>query len=319
MSNNLIKDLWLIGTGPMSIEYCKVLKARKIDFQVIGRGQKSAKSFYDITEINPSVGGVENFLSKNPIKCSHAIVSVGVEELSSVTCKLIDYGIENILVEKPAGLNITQINTILEKALENQSKVFVAYNRRFYSSVIKAKEIICNDGGLLSFNFEFTEWSHEIEKLKKKKGIKESWFLGNSTHVVDLSFYLGGSPKKISTYSSGSLKWHPSSSIFSGSGISSKNALFTYNANWQSPGRWSVEFLTKKHRLILKPLEKLQIQEIGSIEIENFENIDYSMDESYKAGLYYMIKSFLGSTENLCTIKEHSDNCKYYNMIANYS
>ena len=209
MSNNLIKDLWLIGTGPMSIEYCKVLKARKIDFQVIGRGQKSAKSFYDITEINPSVGGVENFLSKNPIKCSHAIVSVGVEELSSVTCKLIDYGIENILVEKPAGLNITQINTILEKALENQSKVFVAYNRRFYSSVIKAKEIICSDGGLLSFNFEFTEWSHVIEKLSEPQDVMENWLLCNSSHVIDLAFYIGGFPTTINAQKSGSLSWHP--------------------------------------------------------------------------------------------------------------
>ena len=41
----------------------------------------------------------------------------------------------------------------------------------------------------------------EIEKLNKVPGIKENWFLGNSTHVVDLAFYLGGKPKQISTIS----------------------------------------------------------------------------------------------------------------------
>lgn len=318
MSNNLINNLWLVGTGPMAVEYSKVLENEAIDIKVIGRGKKSAKEFFRITKINAAIGGVEAFISKKPKKCSHAIVSVGVEELANVTIALIEYGIKNILVEKPAGLNTKQINLILKKSKDRQANVFVAYNRRFYSSAIKAKEIIINDKGLLSFNFEFTEWSHEIEKLKKRKGIKETWFLGNSTHVVDLAFHIGGSPKKISTYHNGSLKWHPSASIFSGSGISTKNALFTYNANWQSPGRWSVEFLTKNHRLIMKPLESLQIQEKGSIEVSNFKNIDYSIDQRFKPGLFMMVRSFLGNHENLCTIKEHKDNCKFYDAIANY-
>ena len=42
------------------------------------------------------------------------------------------------------------------------------------------KEIIAEDNGVTSFNFEFTEWSHEIEKLEKAPGVKENWFLANS-------------------------------------------------------------------------------------------------------------------------------------------
>ena len=126
------------------------------------------------------------------------------------------------------------------------AKVFIAYNRRFYRAVSEAKRLIEGDGGVTSFNFEFTEWSHEIERLSKAPGVKEKWFLGNSTHVVDLAFFLGGKPSEISCYTQGGTDWHPTASLFSGAGVSEHGALFSYNANWESAGRWGVEVLTKK-------------------------------------------------------------------------
>ena len=92
--------------------------------------------------------------------------------------------------------------------------------------------------------------------------------MANSTHVVDLAFFLGGAPEKISSYVGGKLDWHPNGSIFSGAGITKNNTLFSYNANWEAPGRWGVEVITNKSRLILRPLEKLQIQKIGNLDPE---------------------------------------------------
>ena len=119
---------------------------------------------------------------------------------------------------------------------------------------LSPQDIIKLDAGVTSFNFEFTEWANTIEPLVKAEGIKEKWFLGNSTHVVDLAFYLGGKPKKISTFTSGSLVWHPSSSVFAGAGITDKDILFSYSANWESAGRWTVEVLTKDNKLIFEPM-----------------------------------------------------------------
>ena len=98
----------------------------------------------------------------------------------------------------------------------------------------------------------------------------EKFFLCNSSHVVDLVFYLFGEPKIINSYTSGGLKWHPSSSIFSGCGQTTKDILFTYNANWSSAGRWGVEIILDNSKLFLKPLEKLYIQKKGDL---NFEEI----------------------------------------------
>ena len=319
MSNNMIKNSWLIGAGQMAVDYHKVLTDFNMPFNVIGRGKKSAKKFTEKTKMVPITGGLENFLLDNPTKCSHAIVAVGVENLAENTKKLLRYGIQNILVEKPAGLNKEEIKEVKKIAKEKKANVYVAYNRRFYASVIKAKEIIKKDGGVTSFNFEFTEWSHTIEKLEKAPGVKENWFLGNSTHVVDLAFHLGGKPKDIATFVKGSIDWHPSSSIFSGAGISISGALFSYQANWESAGRWSVEILTNKNRLILCPLEELKIQKRGSIKKEIVLDIDYSLDENFKAGLYIQTKKFLNNEyKDMIDISSFNDLMLNYYNIANY-
>ena len=319
MSNNLNQSIWLIGVGPIAIDYLKVLNDLKVKYEVIGRGEKSSKSFTERTGIQPIVGGLIHFLSSNPNICSHAIVSVGIEELANVTIQLLEYGVKNILVEKPAGLNKGEIESVADHTKKKNANVYVAYNRRFYASVIKAKDIIIRDGGVTSFNFEFTEWAHEIEKLEKAPGVKESWFLANSTHVIDLAYYLGGRPKEIATFVNGSLDWHPSASIFSGSGVSETGALFSYQANWESAGRWSVEMLTNEHRLIFRPIEKLQIQKRDSVQIGYVDEIDYLLDEQYKPGLFLQTSNFLNNNfENMLDIHQHSSKIKVYYKMANY-
>ena len=312
----MIKKLWLVGAGPMAVDYSKVLDALDVSYEVIGRGEDSADRFFQATGHKVKPGGLNKWLDSDDIKKPDAaIVAVGVEKLAETTNALLDYDFKDILVEKPAGLNFYEIASVANKTKESGANVFVAYNRRFYASVIKAKEIIVADGGVTSFNFEFTEWSHEIEKLEKAPGVKENWFLANSSHVVDLAFYLGGKPKDISTYTAGGLNWHPSASIFAGAGVSEKDALFSYKANWESGGRWGVEVLTRKQKLILCPLEKLQIQRRGSVNVDRFDNLDYSIDEDYKPGLYKSVASFLSGSEDLHSIGEQVQYLEYFAKI----
>ena len=232
-----MKDIWLIGAGGMAQDYIKVLKNLDAKFTIIGRGEESAKRCEDIAKCEVKRGGLTLFLKENPTLCTHAIVSVGVEKLYSTTKELLEYGVKNIMVEKPGAMTQNEFEELNILSKKKNANVLIAYNRRFFASTLKAQKIIDQDGGVTSFNFEFTEWAHEIETLTKAKGVKEKWFLANSTHVVDMAFYLGGLPTKINCFTSGTLNWHPSASIFTGSGISDKNALFSYQANWQSAGR----------------------------------------------------------------------------------
>ena len=256
--------IWLIGAGAMALDYLKVLTNLNQDVIVVGRGEENCNKIREAYSCEVVSGGLQNYLDSKPDLPQKAIVAVGIEALKDTTVQLINYGVTDILLEKPGIGYASEIDELCSVAESNNANVLLAYNRRFYASVLKAKEILEEDGGISSFNFEFTEWSHIIETFEKDPAEHQNWFLGNSTHIVDTAFYLGGTPKEIASFVSGEgeMDWHKASSNFSGAGISNKNALFAYHANWQGPGRWSMEFLTKKHRLIFRPIEKLQIQKL---------------------------------------------------------
>jgi predicted dehydrogenase len=314
-----MKSIWLIGAGGMAQDYIKVLNDLDVNLTVIGRSEKSAKLCEEKTSQKVIIGGLDKFLLKKPTLSEHAIVSVGVEKLYETTKQLLEYGVENILVEKPGAMTQNEFDELTILAKAKNANILIAYNRRFYASTLKAQEIIKNDGGVTSFNFEFTEWAHIIETLVKADGVKEKWFLANSTHVVDMAFYLGGNPKDINIFASGGVSWHPSASNFSGSGISTNGALFNYHANWESAGRWSVELLTKENRLIFRPMEKLQIQKRGTIAQIFDESIDYMLDEKYKPGLFLQTSNFLENNfDGMCTIEEQTKMNKIYTKMANY-
>jgi len=311
--------IWLIGAGGMSVDYAKVLEAQSEKFIVIGRGQNSAKSFQESTGKSVITGGLKTFLSSSPNIPKAAIVSVGVDDLYNSAMHLLKYGVKHILVEKPGGILAKDIESLKNSCDSLGANIYIAYNRRFFSSVLKTQELIESDGGVTSFNFELTEWAHEIEQLEKSKDILATWFLGNTTHVADLAFFLGGKPQKISSYTSGGIDWHPSSSIFAGAGISESGALFNYGADWCSAGRWSVEILTKENRYILRPMESLSIQKRGTIQQTKVE-IDDELDKEYKPGLYLQIKAFLANdTASLCSISEQFNMFSVYKKMANYS
>jgi predicted dehydrogenase len=316
MNRKRSNTVLLVGAGEMAIEYTKVLTSMQRDFIVVGRGKQSAQKYKEITGFNIELGGIDKWIEKTEICPEYAIVAVTGNQLGNVAISLLKSGIKNILLEKPGGLNNKIIQSVAELTETYNANVLIAYNRRFYTSVIKAIEIIRESGGVTSFYFEFTEWSHIIENSNKSKDIKNQWLLHNSSHVIDLAFYLGGEPKDMICYTTGSLNWHPNGSIFVGTGISKNNALFSYHSNWDAPGRWSVEVLTNKYRLIFKPLEKLKIQRRESVAIEDVE-IDYELDDKFKPGLYRQVDAFLNDKKsNFLNIKQQTSRLAVYDMIV---
>lgn len=310
--------IWLVGSGLMSVDYAKVLEAQKHDYLVIGRGQSSAEEFTVKTGKEVIQGGLDKFLVSTPELAEAAIVSVGVAQLYETTLTLIESGVKNILVEKPGGMTQVEVDTLHQRSQANACKVYIAYNRRFFSSVLAAKDKIAEEGGVTSFNFELTEWAHVIEKIDKPEDVLKKWFLANSTHVADLAFYLGGKPKELASFVQGELKWHPAASVFSGAGVSESGALFNYAANWESAGRWSVEVLTKENRYVFRPMEALQVQKRGTIPCISVD-VDSSLDQEFKPGLYKQVEAFLaGDTAFLCSIEEQTLLFPIYEQMAGY-
>ena len=300
------KNIIIVGSGPMAMDYAKVLISQDKKFDVIGRGEESAAKFEIQTGVKPFIGGLEKYLDHNSLGVnSYVIITTGTEALMYSLLLVLKAGAHKILIEKPAAISIEELIQNEEKLKPYYKKVFIAYNRRFYASVIEAQKMIEEDGGLQTMHFEFTEWAHVIGPLEKAPGVKENWFFANSTHVVDLAFYLAGQPVQWQAYSkSGSLKWH-SKTNFTGAGITEKGVLFSYLSNWESAGRWAVELLTEKRRIYLKPMEGTSIQEKGTVAIVEHK-FDNAADLEFKPGLKKQLEAYLNDDETkLLNIKDH--------------
>jgi len=311
-----MKKGWLVGTGFIAIEHAKVLNGLNISYTAVGRGKGSALEFSKQTGKEATLGGLESFLLSKPSLPDFVINCVPVNYLKESTELLLKYGVKNILLEKPAGIDSQEVKDVAKATSKANAKVYVGYNRRFYNSVIEANKIIVAEGGVTSFNFEFTEWSHVIGALEIDPIIKQNWFFANSSHVVDMAFTLAGSwPKEMFCLAQGSLDWHSKGANFSGSGQTHKGALFSYHANWDAPGRWGIEIMTKRKKLIFRPLERLKIVDVGTV-AEYEPQLDYTIDEKYKTGLYRQMKAFLEEDESLfCMIAELQENLIIYESI----
>ena len=310
-------SLWLVGAGPMACEYAKVLSAEGHDFEIIGRSEASAARCEALTGIPVRRGGLLSALSESGPP-GLAVVAVGVDQLAAVATALVTAGTGRVLVEKPAGVDSSEIRTLWRVAEQSSAEVLVGYNRRFYASVVAARRVIEEDGGATSCVFEITEDSKNIAELDLPDAVKASWFLANTSHVIDLVFNLCGEPIELSTQTSGSLPWHPSSARFVGSGLTEHGVVFSFHGDWESPGRWGVEVCTRQRRLVLRPLEQLRMAVRGSEAIEEVD-IDNQLDREFKPGLHGLTRAFIkGEDRLLCHIREQVERCGIYDKIAGY-
>lgn len=300
MSNHL-KTL-LVGAGWMADAYGEVLQALGQPWCVLTRGPVGAARMRERHGVDVTSGGLEAFQGWEEI--GSAIVAVNVEELSKATDFVLSKRVGRILVEKPGGLYISELERLLER--HDCQEVFVAYNRRFNSSTRAVREFLEEDGGVTSFQFEFSELSDRVLAAGQPENVLSAWFFCNSTHVLDLAFFLGGEPEVIDCHRAGSLHWHSSGARFVGAGTTAQGVPFSYSADWTAPGRWGVELKTVKRRFVLRPLEQLWVQEAGSFDLRQCE-LDDAIDREFKPGLYHQTKAFLaeGPSEELLALEEH--------------
>ena len=157
------------------------------------------------------------------------------------------------------------------------------------------------------------------EITKSLKEVMNKWVICNSSHVIDLVFFLIGTPNDSFTsyFHSGESDWH-NPTKFHGAGISIKNIPFSYQADWGAPGRWGIEILTESNRYILRPMEELSFIKLGEFDSKNI-TLEKGKESNFKSGLLDQSKAFFAVNKgNLCSLEQHYDHYKYYLKIAGY-
>ncbi|HPJ68326.1 MAG TPA: Gfo/Idh/MocA family oxidoreductase [Desulfobacteraceae bacterium] len=315
MSDNL--RVLIVGAGTIAKEYIKVLLAQHKVPIVITRGEDKAS---DLKRIYPDIevltGGLENRLNNFKMP-TYAIVATPIESLSLCTKLLIQAGCKNIMAEKPLTFYSDDASVIKQMACIHNSNVFIAYNRRTYQSVLKAKELIVEDGGVLSFHFDFTEAIFKITPANYDENTLKYWGMANSSHVIDTAFYIAGKPAWIECRQYGDkVSWHEAGSVFTGMGETLAGVPFTYHANWGAPGRWNIEIMTEKRKLMLSPMEKLKQQKKNGFIVEDIE-INERLDTDFKPGFHQQVSNFLSSGD-LLSINKLEEGISIFKKVFNY-
>ncbi|WP_110112103.1 Gfo/Idh/MocA family oxidoreductase [Bacillus sp. CGMCC 1.16541] len=291
----------LVGAGSMGIAYASVLKSLNVSFDVFTRSENTALQFEKNTEKKAYFGELPSLLQNNHYK--KAIVAIDVAYLKDVTKILLAHGMKEVLIEKPGAMNEAELQDLQQAANSVKAGVWIGYNRRFYDSVQTLQTFITEDNPIKSIHFTFTELSKRIEQLHNSDELKSNWLFANSSHVIDLAFYLAGQPTSFHAFTSDALPWHPDGAIFSGAGVTEKAVLFSYHANWKAPGRWGVEVMTDDYTFILQPLEKLYKMEHGSFQLQEVP-LQGTDDVTFKPGLFKQVQAFLTTKNGLITVEE---------------
>ena len=306
----------IIGGGYMGQEYAKSLECLDIsNVTIITNSKKDPKIFSNKFDYKVLSGGYEKHVPL--LKKQDLIIIATPTELLFPVCDLcLDYKQDNILVEKPGSLFINDLKLLEEKS--KGSRIRIAYNRLCYTNVHLLKKLCNNE--ILSCTFDFTEWTHKIPFNRYTKDEYRLWGISNSLHVISLAFELIGMPEKISCFHEGSLDWHPSGSIFTGSGISCKNIPFSYHANWKSAGRWMVEIMTKNKSYRLMPLEGLFVCEKGSVDWNPvpFDSTSSKTKPGVLEQVAIMLDDNLEKNCPLITLEQSINYIKIATKILNY-
>ena len=260
------KSVLILGSGWMGKQYALALSEMNVkDVTIFSRTKQKAVELCNEFNYSPIFGNPEDSLS-NVSKKDLTIVATSINSLIPMTRIAIESGQTNILIEKPGSLYHDKLLE-LEK-ISNKVRVRIAYNRLTYPNLHKLKSLVSKEGGISSCNFNFTERIQSIDFKKENTDVYSRWGISNSLHVISMVLDLIGFPKEFLFYQSGKLDWHPTGSIFVGSGLTEYDIPFSYHADWGSSGRWGIEVMTQENAYRLISLEELYVCHKNSFEWE---------------------------------------------------
>jgi predicted dehydrogenase len=293
----------IIGAGYMSKEHIKVLKSIE-DFEISGiysrtKSKSETLSFeYDIKNVCDSID--ELYLKTNA-----DMVIISVSELNTKeVCEIAFKYPWLCLIEKPVGYNLLNALEILNIAENYLTKVYVALNRRHYSST----RMLNND---LKNNFEIRTvhvFDQENPQVSLEGGtpklVVDNWMYANSIHIIDyFTLFCRGSLVNVKNIE----KWIPGKPCFVLSKLEySSGDIGIYEAIWEGPGPWAVTVTTPSKRWELRPLEELRTQEYKSRTsiLQDVNNWDTVFKPGLRLQAEEALKVLKGESHELPTIKD---------------
>ena len=283
----------IIGAGYMAKEHIKAfndINGVKI-VGIFSRTKRKAINLANEFKINYIANSVEDLYKKT--KAQLVVNSVSVLSIfeTSILCMNFPW---TCLIEKPAGYNFEEALALNNYAKKKCAKVYVALNRRHYSSTRQVLTDLKTDSSSRVINVLDQQDLNDSKKLGLGPIVQKNWMYGNSVHLVDyFSIFCRGTLKNIVSSS----KWDSKYPFLVSAKLEYDSGdIGFYQAIWNAPSPWSVSITNKNSRWEMRPLEKLTKQNYLS-RIANDIKID-DWDSKFKPGLRMQAKLFVDTLNN---------------------
>ena len=294
--------LAVIGAGNMARCHMEVM-ARLPDVQISGifsRTEWSSKALaasFGVDFIARSISELYAFT-----KADGVVIAVNETSTELVMSEALKYPWK-LLIEKPVGLDLKSTERILLLAVGKRADVFVAMNRRHYSSTKKALQLLETIKGQRVVQIHDQEDPKHALANGRDKRVCDQWHFANSIHLIDLfHVFCRGDVASVQNV----VPWSPGYEAKITHSIIQFDSgdLGIYHSIWNGPGPWSVTIDTSKKRIEMRPLEKLFIQNYPSRQLEKVELSP--VDNNLKPGFFEQMKNFTSALRN--------DNCELLDL-----
>jgi len=280
----------IIGFGSIARHHVKAFQQfSQVEILVSSRSEENRQGAKDlgIQEIYPE----HHTMMKegNPDALLICVPPLAVVEVMQ-SC--IPYG-KPILVEKPVGLHPSETLRLAELADVHNCPVMVGMNRRFYTNVSKAKEMI-KKGELLGISVNAPDRMHLIRKANiHPPEVLERWLYANIIHSLDLIRFWGGDALFVNAIKKETNEPFTNSYI---ANIVMENDIFAqYTAHFSSPGRWCIDIYLRERRISFTGHESAIVTdrsgETYPLDIDGF-------DLECKPGFYHQASYFLEEAQS---------------------
>lgn len=195
-----------------------------------------------------------------------------------------------VLLEKPAGYNLADAEDIASSAQGRAAETYVAFNRRQYGSVLRARENVDGDPSSHRFVHVQDQQSYaEARAYNHPEEVAAHFMYANSIHNIDLiRVFCRGEIEDVSLI----MPWKGEASevvLVHLSFSSGDTAL--YEGIWKGPGPWACSVSTPKVRWNLMPVEEATLQLAGERKKTPFARTD--LDNAYKPGFFLQAEAVL--------------------------
>ena len=238
-----------IGCGNIAYFHYDVLNALGINV-IATAARSNSTNIVKFVSTYSAIVPYDNY--KCMIKCEKPdaiFLLTSWDQTENILFDLAEYDIP-ILSEKPVALTPNKVESLINLYEKKKSKLLVGYNRRFYDFIPEIKRKLTNLN-ISAVEIHIPESSSGINDYN----LLNNLFIQNSSHVIDIFYYLMNEPEIHIDKIKRALSPHNNKPAGYNAFLSSDDIPVHLIANWNSPSNFGIKFHSENFLVELLPLE----------------------------------------------------------------